>query len=161
MIVDKEDKKPHVLIVDDERANVRILSSGLKEQFSISVCKDGHQALAFIESNSRNIDLILLDIVMPGLSGYIVCHTLKQKTETKNIPVIFITAKATPESETKGLEAGAVDYITKPFNMDVVRARVDTHVRLKAQSDLLKKLLSEQSVKVKQFQSEFKRLFEK
>jgi len=155
------DHKPQILIVDDEPSNIRMLSAGLRENYEISVATDGHQAIEFAEKNAATLDLILLDIVMPGLSGYNVCSAIKRNKETKNIPIIFITAKTTPESEAKGFELGAVDYIAKPFNLPVVQARVDTHATLKAHSDLLKKLVSEQSAKVRKYEKEYKRLFKK
>ena len=152
--------KPHIVIVDDEPTNIRMLSAGLRDEYEISVATDGHDAIALIEKHAKTIDLIILDIVMPGLSGYNVCSTLKRHKETKNIPIIFITAKTTPENEAKGFELGAVDYITKPFNLPVVQARVSTHVTLKAHADFLKALLTEQSVKVRKYQTEYKRLFD-
>ncbi len=149
------EKKPHIVIVDDEPSNIRMLSAGLRDDYDISVATDGHQAVQTIQEGASSIDLILLDIVMPGLSGYNVCSTLKRMPETKHIPIIFITAKTTEESEEKGFDLGAVDYITKPFSLPVVQARVRTHVTLKTHSDRLPKLISEQSSKVKKYQNEY------
>lgn len=153
-------RKPHIVIVDDEPSNIRMLSAGLKDEYDISVATDGHQAVQMIEDAAASIDLVLLDIMMPGLSGYNVCSTLKRMPETKHIPIIFITARTTQESEEKGFDLGAVDYITKPFSLPVVKARVRTHVSLKIHYDLLRKLISEQSLKVKKYQSEYKNLFD-
>ena len=120
----------------------------------------GHEAVKLIEKSAASIDLILLDIVMPDLSGYNVCSTLKRNKLTKGIPIIFITAKTTPDNEARGFELGAVDYITKPFNLPVVQARVRTHVMLKSHSDFLKELLTEQSVKMRKYKKEFQRLID-
>jgi len=153
-------ERPHIVIVDDEPTNIRMLSAGLREEYDISVATGGHEAVTLIEKNADTIDLILLDIVMPDLSGYNVCSTLKRNKLTKNIPIIFITAKTTPENEARGFELGAVDYITKPFNLPVVQARVRTHVTLKSHSDFLKELLTEQSVKMRKYKKEFQRLID-
>jgi diguanylate cyclase (GGDEF)-like protein len=85
-------------------------------------------------------DLILLDAVMPGMDGYEVCAALRASSDVRDIPIIFVTALTTPEDETRALEAGAVDFITKPFNVAVVRARVRTHLTLKRQSDAMREL---------------------
>ena len=155
----EEVKKPHIVIVDDEPSNIRMLSSALRDDYDISVATDGNKAIETITQSAETIDLILLDIMMPGLSGYNVCTTLKRASETKHIPIIFITGKTTAESEEKGFNLGAVDYITKPFSMAVVKARVKTHVTLKTYYDLMRKLITEQSVKVKKYEKEYQRLF--
>jgi diguanylate cyclase (GGDEF)-like protein len=127
--------KPRVLIVDDERFNLNTLHGLLKEDHKIMVATGGDQALKAAVTGRP--DLILLDINMPGMDGYEVCRRLKEDNLTTGIPIIFITGLADAEDETKGLELGAADYITKPFNLSVVRARVRTQLRLKQQSDLL------------------------
>ncbi len=152
--------KPHILIVDDEPANIRMLSAGLRDEYDIAVATDGHEAIELIKKQPGDIDLVLLDVMMPGLSGYVVCATLKRLPETKHIPIIFLTARDRDESEEKGLELGAVDYITKPFSLPVVKARVRTHVALKQHHDLLLKLLNEQSSKLQRYETEYQRLFE-
>ena len=154
------DRKPHLFIVDDEPANIKMLSVGLRDDYEISVAVDGQEAVDAISKAAASIDLILLDVNMPGLSGYIVCSALKRMKQTKHIPVIFITARNTVESEEKGLDLGAVDYITKPFSMPIVQARVRTHVMLKSHIDLLRKLVSEQSSKVRKYETEYKRLLD-
>ncbi len=152
-------KKSHIVIVDDEATNIRMLSSALREEYEITIAKDGKQAIKTIEKDADAIDLILLDIIMPGPSGYEVCSTLKQTKETKHIPIIFITGKSSPENEEKGFDLGAADYITKPFNLSVVKARVKTHVTLKLYHDFMKKLISEQSLKIDKSEKEYRRLF--
>lgn len=128
-------EKPRILIVDDERFNLNTLHGLLKDDYKIMVATGGEQALR--AALSGRPDLILLDINMPGLDGYEVCRRLKDDPLTGSTPIIFITGLADADDETKGLELGAADYITKPFNLSVVRARVRTQLRLKQQSDLL------------------------
>lgn len=128
--------KPIVLIVDDVPANVQVLASCLKDKYHIKVATDGSRCLELI-ADKPVPDLILLDIEMPGMDGYEVCRQLKQNAETKNIPVIFVTANDQEEDEEKGLQLGAVDYITKPIRPSIVAARVNTHITLKLQYDKL------------------------
>jgi len=128
-------EKPRILIVDDERFNLNTLHGLLKDDYKIMVATGGEQALR--AALTGRPDLILLDINMPGLDGYEVCRRLKDDPVTGSTPIIFITGLADADDETKGLELGAADYITKPFNLSVVRARVRTQLRLKQQSDLL------------------------
>lgn len=130
-----------ILIVDDAPTNIAILVKALSSDYEISVAKDGDDALSIAASN-RVPDLVLLDIIMPGMDGYEVCRRLKGDAATREIPVIFITAKDEEKDETKGLELGAVDYITKPFSLPIVKARVKTHLDLKRKSDLLENLAS-------------------
>ncbi|MFH2005384.1 MAG: diguanylate cyclase [bacterium] len=132
-------KKQSVLIVDDQRLNIRILSSVLEEEYHVMSATDGDQALAIARSESPP-DLILLDITMPGMDGYTVCRTLKESDETRHIPVIFATAKDDIEDETKGFAMGAVDYIPKPFKLPVVLARVRTHLRIQRHSTMLEQM---------------------
>jgi diguanylate cyclase (GGDEF)-like protein len=128
-------EKAKILLVDDERFNLNTLHNLLKDDYKIMVATNGEQGLK--AALTGRPDLILLDIAMPGLDGYEVCRRLKADTVTQNIPIIFITAHHEAADETKGLELGAADYIVKPFNLSVVRARVHTQLRLKQQSDLL------------------------
>ncbi|MEZ4526896.1 MAG: PleD family two-component system response regulator [Desulfobacterales bacterium] len=132
-------KRLRILIVDDEPANIKILGSALKEEYQISFATGGEQALKIAGSDT---DLILLDIMMQDMNGYEVCRKLKGSSKTRNIPVIFITTMSNEEDETRGLEAGAVDYITKPFSMAIVKARVRTHLELKRHRDMLEHLSS-------------------
>ncbi len=127
-----------VLIVDDIPENLTVLSNILyQEQIEISVAIDGKQALKSI--NIDKPDLILLDISMPEMDGFQVCEKLKQDPETKEIPIIFLTAKVQPEDVVKGFKIGAVDYITKPFNPQELISRVDTHLKLKHSQDIITK----------------------
>ena len=119
-----------LLIVDDTPDNITLLSGLLKNRYRIKVATQGERALK-IAAIDPSPDLILLDIIMPGMDGYEVCQRLKADPQTADIPVIFLTAKVQVEDEEKGLKLGAVDYITKPISPPVVLARVETHLTLK------------------------------
>ena len=127
-----------ILVVDDERINLELLVNLLSGDYQVLVAKNGRMALSVMDKNMP--DLILLDIMMPEMDGYEVCRRLKENHETRDIPVIFLTARQDAESEARGFELGAVDYITKPFHGSTVRARVRTHLRLKRKADLLEQL---------------------
>lgn len=131
--------KPTILIVDDEPINVRVLAQNLTPNYRIKTATNGQKALTIVNSDDPP-DLVLLDIQMPDIDGYQVLVTMRQQDSTKNIPVIFITAKDGAEDEAKGLDLGAMDYITKPFNLPVVNARVKNQIALKQKNDLLEKL---------------------
>lgn len=127
-----------ILVVDDVMENVRVLHRVLQGEHQVSFALDGRKAVEV--ARSLMPDLILLDAVMPSLDGYAVCAELKNAPETKDIPIIFVTSLNNPEDETRALEAGAVDFIQKPLNAAVVRARVRTHLTLKRQGDLLREM---------------------
>ncbi|WP_286240795.1 response regulator [Neptuniibacter halophilus] len=127
-----------VLVVDDEPVNIMVLSDLLKDRYRVIAAKNGEQALQRAVGNIRP-DLILLDVMMPGMDGFTVCRELKSKSETASIPVIFVTAMNEEVDEMKGLEVGAVDYITKPISPAIVNARVKTHLALKTAQDELAK----------------------
>jgi putative two-component system response regulator len=129
-------KKPTVLIVDDDAGNIRILVEILKELFATQVALNGEIALKTMEEG-KVPDIILLDIMMPGISGYELCQRLKANEKYKQIPVIFISALSDEGDEAKGLELGAVDYITKPFRGALVKARIKNHLELKMYRDNL------------------------
>lgn len=118
-----------ILIVDDEPANIQLLANVLTEEgYAIEFAMDGEQAL--IWAKSKQFDLILLDIMMPGMSGYKVCQKIRENPETGDTPIIFLTAKTDSESVVKGFGVGAMDYITKPFNKAELLARVHTHLKI-------------------------------
>lgn len=119
--------------------NLLILSDLLKDEYSIKVAKNGQKALDIVHS-SDEVDIILLDIMMPDIDGYEVCRELKSNPKTKNIPIIFVTAKDNDADEEYGLNLGAIDYITKPFNKAIVKLRIKNHLELKLKSDLLEEL---------------------
>ncbi|MCP9791526.1 two-component system response regulator [Vulcanococcus limneticus Candia 3F8] len=129
--------RPTVLAVDDTPENLDLMSGLLQDRYRVKVAISGEKALQIARSDDPP-DLILLDIMMPGLSGYEVCAQLKQDPATRAIPIIFLTAMTATEDETKGLEMGAVDFITKPVNPPIVLARVATHLQLKAATDFLR-----------------------
>lgn len=119
-----------ILIVDDTPANIAAALSILKDQYRTRVATSGAKALEQAGAADKP-DLILLDVTMPGMDGYEVCARLKAHPDTAEIPVVFLTARTDAEDEAKGFELGAVDYIHKPFNPTVVRARVHTHLLLR------------------------------
>ena len=123
-------EKPTVLIVDDEPMNISILMDLLKPDYRLIAARDGAQALKRAGADPTP-DMILLDIMMPEMDGYEVCRRLKADPVTQDIPVIFVSAMGEVGDETKGLEMGAVDYITKPISPPIVEARVRTHLSLK------------------------------
>ncbi len=133
--MDKHLKNRRILIVDDAPENVDVLIEILAD-YKKNVAANGDRALQIANSEHRP-DLILLDIMMPGIDGYEVCRRLKSSEKTKKIPVIFLTSMTEEENETKGLELGAVDYITKPISSLIVRERVKTHLTLTLARDFL------------------------
>jgi len=128
--------KQKVLIVDDSAVNLKILGESIKGLCEILVARNGEKALK-IAASENPPDLILLDVLMPEMDGYEVCRRLQDDTRTRGIPVLFVTSLSKVEDETRGLELGAIDYITKPISPPIVRARVKNHLELKRKSDLL------------------------
>lgn len=124
-----------VLIVDDVPANTELLSMVLGQEFDVVQATSGQEAIRITREN--DIDLVLLDIIMPGMDGYDVCRTLKADSATADIPIIFITAMSEEEDEEAGLAIGAIDYVTKPFSLPIVRARVRNHLLSKARAKAL------------------------
>ncbi len=125
-----------ILIVDDEKTNIAILAELLRPDFKVRAATTGEKALE-IAFSSNPPDLILLDVLMPGIDGYEVCKRLKSSAHTKSIPIIFITGKVSEEDEIYGFSLGAVEYITKPFRPIVVKVRVNTQAELKRHRDYL------------------------
>ncbi|MBI3927295.1 MAG: two-component system response regulator [Armatimonadetes bacterium] len=142
-----QDSNPKLLLVDDEPLNLNVLVELFKGQYRLAVAKNGEQALQRAKDDPPP-DLILLDIMMPGLDGYEVCRRLREDASTREVPVIFVTAMGEVQDETKGLELGAVDYITKPISPPIVQARVKNHLELKLARQALKNqnILLEQKV---------------
>jgi diguanylate cyclase (GGDEF)-like protein len=135
------EKPAKILIIDDEHSNIAYLLGLLKSDYRIVVATNGEQGLA-LAGSPRPPDLILLDILMPGMDGYEVCARLKADERTRGIPVVFVTAVTDAADETRAFAAGAVDYITKPFHPLVVKARVKTQIELKHKTDELEQLAS-------------------
>jgi putative two-component system response regulator len=121
-------QQPKILIVDDEPLNLKVLKQVLQDDYRLSFAKNGFDALDLVKKERPS--LILLDVMMPGMTGFEVCKQLKADPETHTIPVIFVTALADEADETEGFLAGGVDYINKPISPSIVRARVKTHLSL-------------------------------
>ena len=132
-------KAGSILIVDDTPVNIQMLVNALKDTYRVRVANGGLKALAIAKSDDPP-DIILLDVRMPELDGYEVCRRLKQNPDTMQIPIIFVTTHGSSEDEAFGLNLGAVDYISKPFSIPVVKARVRTHLQLKRHTDKLESL---------------------
>lgn len=129
--------KPTILVVDDTPDNLTLMASLLKDKYKVKLANSGDKAIKLVRADNPP-DLILLDIMMPGLSGYDVCKILKDDPTTADIPIIFLTAMTATDDEKKGLEMGAVDFITKPVNPPIVMARVATQLHVKQAADFLK-----------------------
>ncbi|WP_374602476.1 two-component system response regulator [Niveibacterium sp.] len=136
--------RPTVLIVDDSADNLDLLSAVLKDEYRVKVANSGERALRQIYSDAPP-DLILLDVMMPGMSGHEVCRRLKANPDRRRIPVIFVTAMDAAEDEEFGLSLGAVDYITKPISPAIVRARVRTHLALYDQTQELERMVAQRT----------------
>ena len=130
--------RPKLLVVDDQAANIQALYHAFAEDHQVFFATGGAQAIKLCRE--KQPDLVLLDIVMPEMDGYEVCAALKADKDTRDIPIIFVTGETDEGAETRGLDAGAVDFITKPINPKIVRARARTHITLKRQSDHLRSL---------------------
>lgn len=125
-----------VLIVDDVKTNINLLTAALKQEYKIGFALDGEHAIEF--AVTQKPDVILLDIMMPGIDGYEVCRRLKANPATRDIPVLFVSGMDDIENKTLGFSIGAVDYITKPFRILEVKARIKTHLTLKLALEELK-----------------------
>jgi len=140
------EKQYTVMVVDDIEADIDMLVDCLADIYRVKVAMDGHSALEDIQKKPP--DVLLLDILMPGIDGYEVCRQIKEDPITRDVVVIFVTSLTEVVDETRGLGLGAVDYITKPFNFSVIRARIKTHLeldearkKLKRQNEILKENL--------------------
>lgn len=132
-------ERARILIVDDAPENIEFIAKTLADFYDVQFATSGAMALALASQDPPS--LILLDVVMPGMDGYQVLKELRNISQCRDIPVIFITGHDDMENETRGLEAGAVDFISKPANSAVVRARVKTHLTLQAQSNQLRSMV--------------------
>lgn len=129
-----------ILIVDDAKANLDILVEGLKADHKLSLAMNGEMALQIAARTPP--DLVLLDIMMPGMDGYEVCRRLRAMPETADVPVMFLSSLEEVQNKTRGFEAGANDYLTKPFEMLEVKARVRSLLKAKAYSDAVKEQIA-------------------
>ena len=137
-----------ILVVDDTPANIHVLAETLRADYTVVAATNGQKALQLAVKEPLP-DIILLDVMMPGLDGYDVCDRLKGDEATKDIPVIFVTALSEAGDEAKGLGLGAVDYITKPINPSLVKARVRNQLELKRHRDHLRELVDERTRELK------------
>ncbi len=152
-MVEKNDWQPSVLIVDDIAENIQVLGNILDEKnIEFSYASNGREALEAVSYSKP--DLILLDVNMPGMSGFEVCKKLMESAETKEIPVIFLTAKTDPEDIIEGFTAGGVDYITKPFNSKELISRVETHLEL----SMSKQIMASQNHELDKLNTELKEI---
>lgn len=130
-------KKSCILIVDDDPITTRILSVSLKNDYEIVCAENGNEAIK--RCKEVKPDLILMDVMMPLMNGYDACKAIKNNCDFNDVPIIFLTSEDNPEKERQGLEAGGIDYLTKPIDMTLLRIRVSNHLEMKKKSDLLKK----------------------
>ncbi|MBU6367084.1 MAG: two-component system response regulator [Gemmatimonadetes bacterium] len=133
----RADRRRTILIVDDSPDNLAVVGGMLKDHYGVLLCTDGEQALALVRGDAPP-DLILLDVVMTGMSGYDVCRILKADRATRDIPVIFLTSLTSPEDESRGLEIGGADYVAKPVNPRVLLSRVRMQLQVKASVDFVR-----------------------
>lgn len=133
-----------ILVVDDTPDNIDVLSALLRDEFRVKAALSGERALRRLNSDTKP-DMILLDVMMPGMDGYEVCRRLKADPATADIPVIFVTAEMSQEGEKRGLELGAVDYITKPISPAITLARVKAHLSLHNQKSALQQMVDERT----------------
>lgn len=138
------DQPPTLLLVDDVPENIHELLEALKDDYRILVANSGAKAIALVQGATPP-DLILLDIVMPGMDGYEVCRRIKATSAGNSIPVIFVTVVDATQEKVKGFSIGAADYITKPFDIDEVRARVHTHLELARLRHFLERLVAQRT----------------
>lgn len=142
-------KKPLVLIVDDDSINLEVMSNVLSgEGYRVALASSGRMALEFVKNELP--DIVLLDIIMPGMSGYEVMSVFKNEQSTKNVPVIFFTSRDDDSDEERGLSLGAVDYITKPIRGAIVKARIKNHLALYDNSRLLEHLVEERTMELQE-----------
>lgn len=130
-------RRQRILIVEDVKLNAQILVNALKDTYDLRVAHNGVEALAMVREEMP--DLILLDIIMPEMDGYEVCARLQSDPNTRDIPILFLTALEGDQNEAYGIELGAMDYIRKPFNVPIVKAKIRNHLELKRYKDILKR----------------------
>ena len=150
-----EQNKGELLIVDDNPENLRVLSSMLRQEgYGVRAAKNGKQALASIEGSEP--DLMLLDVHMPEMDGFELCEIIKKNSKFQNLPIIFLSALNDTFNKKMGFEAGAVDYMTKPFDVEEVKIRIKTHLKLKAslmEQDRLKAEIAQKNEEIKMLKS--------
>ena len=125
-----------ILIVDDEPLNVKFLEATLQKHYAVVSALNGPDAIRQLREETP--DLILLDVVMPGMNGFEVARTIKAEGKYSDVPIIFLTVMDTFEAEAQGFESGGIDYLTKPFNLRLLKLRVHNHLELKGKNDLIR-----------------------
>lgn len=156
-MVDYSEIKKTVLIVDDNPENIEVIAGILKQEgYKLKAATSGEETLRIAFSGTPP-DLILLDIMMPGMNGYEVCARLKSDLRTRSIPIIFVTARISGEDEARGFAIGAIDYIHKPVGPEVIRARVSTHLRLADQNLELERRVAETTAEIEETRREIVR----
>lgn len=146
-------KKFSILIIDDTPHSIKVLGHSLSDDYNVMIATGGRQALQLLEQEMLP-DLILLDVVMPGMDGYETCRRLKNNNRTKDIPVIFVTAKFNSQDEEKGFTMGAVDYIIKPVCIPVVMKRIETQLAIYNQNKMLERKVQERTKELHDTQKE-------
>ena len=129
-------KRARILLVDDEAVNIKTITAAIDNEFDIIPAQDGFEAIRLIKT--ENVDLVLLDVMMPGMSGYEVCSLIKAESSFADIPVIFLTAMDSSLGGRRGFEAGGIDYLMKPVDPELLRLRVKNHIELKSRNDQVK-----------------------
>jgi len=152
-------EKPTVLIVDDSPDNLILISGLLKDLYRVKIANNGERALKVALTDSPP-DIILLDIMMPGMDGFEVCRRLKDDPVSRDIPIIFLTSLNEDADEARGLELGAVDYITKPFNPVIVKARIRNNLELKRHRDHLAAMVAKRTQELAEAHNRLKALDE-
>lgn len=147
--MDEQSVRKKVLVVDDQPTNIKVLGNCLMDDYTVQVAINGDDALKLVNGNNPP-DLILLDIMMPGMNGYEVCRILKKNKKTCGIPIIFVTAMNEDCDEEMGFQLGAVDYIAKPAIPAIIRARVKTHLELKEHRDKLESMIERRTNELKE-----------
>jgi len=150
--------RPKILVVDDEPASVLSLMETLRGDYSVCSATDGTTALQMVEKGPFP-DLILLDIMLPDMNGIEICQRLKADEKKRAIPVVFLSGEIDTQTESAGLRAGAVDYIRKPYNIDIVLARIKTHLELKRHREFLESLLEQRTMELRRTEAEYIRLY--
>lgn len=134
----KNAEKARILIVDDEPINIHVLSNALNDTYNLFAVTSGREAIAFCMTHAP--DLVLMDMDMPDINGVEACKTLKEKSETHDIPIVFVTGHGDSDAEDKCWEAGGVDFLTKPVNANTLNHRIKSHLALKELTDELRRM---------------------
>lgn len=142
----------HVLVVDDDRGLLTLIDGILRDSFQVTLAQSGPAALEILERTP--VDLVILDIMMPDMDGISVCSAIKSNPKTEEIPVIFLTGSEEPDVEEAALEAGAVDFISKPIRPRVVASRVKLHVQNYLYVQFLEKMLRERNTSLEALRAE-------